>query len=113
MLNLAIRGLLIFLVLYMSVKYIEGISITAPPDAFWSTFLVTFGLFVIAEVLAYPLLNSILFPIRVLTLGVASLFIAVLVISFIANFYEPFVVASLFEIFVLAILFAIVRFGTD
>lgn len=113
MVKLTIRALLMIASIYLSIKYIDGVTLVAPDNEFLSRFTITVLLFLLGEVIVYPILNAFFFPLRILTLGLASIFLSMLIIYFIANFYEPFIIDSLFEVLVLAVIFAIVRFGTD
>ena len=113
MIKLLIRVAIIVGALYFSIEKIEGVSLITESEMYLSSFIILAVIFVIVEILIYPILKFITFPIRVLSLGLASIALSFFVIYSISYIYEPFVIESIFAAAILCVVMGLVRSLTD
>lgn len=107
-----LRILLIWLGLYLSVAYLDDISLEPIQYGILPSFVILFIVFAVVELLLYPIMKMLILPLRILTLGFASAVLSVNLVYIIAFFLPFFVVSSLWQAAVLGVGIGFVRLLT-
>ena len=113
MISLLFRIGVVVILIYLSIQYIPGINLIAPEESWNNAFGILAVLFVISELIVYPILKIIILPLSFLTLGLASIILSLCIIYFIEYIYGPFVIengiAAILLCFVLGIIRTIIK----
>lgn len=88
------RVLLIGVVLYLSIVYLDGIVLEATRYGIVVSFFLLLLIFSFVEVLIYPIVKMLILPLRLLTFGFASAVLSVNFVYVIAFVYPFFSVTS-------------------
>ena len=96
-LKYGLRILLIWLGLYLSIEYFDGISLEPTQYGVFLSFVLLFLLFTAVELLLYPVMKMLILPLRILTLGFASAALSVNLVYVIAFFLPFFIVSSFWQ----------------
>ena len=96
-------------VLYFSVLYLDGVLLTDYFGGFIFSFLTLVFVFVVAELLVYPVVNLVILPLRFLTFGFASLALSVGLVYGISFLLPFFSVTSLWQLLLLGSVLGILR----
>ena len=107
-----LRILLIWLGLYLSIAYFDGISLEPIQYGIFPSFVLLFLVFAAVELLLYPIMKMLILPLRILTLGFATAVLSVNLVYIIAFLLPFFVVSSLWEAAVLGVGIAFIRLLT-
>ena len=113
MVKFVIRALCIGIVLFVFIELLDGVSLAVPPQDFLLEFGKLLGLFLIVELILYPILRIITLPIRWLTLGLASIVLSIVLVYLVAYLYGPFIIESILYAGLLGFVFGIIRSITD
>ncbi len=111
-LKYGLRILLIWLGLYLSIEYFDGISLEPTQYGILVSFVLLFLLFAAVELLLYPMMKMLILPLRILTLGFASMALSVNLVYIIAFLLPFFIVSSLWQAAVLGVGIGFVRILT-
>jgi len=107
-----VRILLIWAVLYLSVIYLDAITLLPTEYGIVPSFLLLFIIFAAVEMLLYPVMHMLILPLRILTFGFASAILSVNLVYGIAFVFPLFVVSSFWQAVVLGTGMGIVRMLT-
>ena len=91
-----LRVLLVWGVLILGITYLDGIVLTTTEYGFVS-FILLFIIFAAVELLLYPAMKILILPLRILTLGLASVALSVNLVYLIAFIVPFFTVSSLWQ----------------
>ena len=111
-LKYGLRILLIWLGLYLSIAYLDGISLEPTQYGIFISFVLLFLLFAVVELLLYPIMKMLILPLRVLTFGFASAVLSVNLVYIVSLLLPFFVVSSLWQAMVLGVGIGFVRLLT-
>ena len=107
-----LRVLLVGAALYLSIIYLDGISLQITEYGFILTFSLLFLIFAAVELLLYPVMKMLILPLRILTLGFASAILSVNLVYIIAFIVPFFTVSSFWQAVVLGAGIGIARILT-
>ena len=107
-----LRILLIWVGLYASIEYLDGISLEPTQYGLFPSFVLLFLIFAAVELLLYPMMKMLLLPLRILTLGFATAALSVNLVYIIAFVLPFFVVSSFWQAAVLGVGIGFVRILT-
>ncbi len=104
MIKFFLKFILLSLSLFFVVSYIPGVQI----DSLYTAFIISL-LWGILSIIVKPLLSLLALPIQILTLGLFSIFINALLVSFLASFVEGFTITGLFPAIILALFMSMIN----
>lgn len=92
-----LRVLLVWGVLILGITYLDGIALTTTKYGLIPSFVLLFIIFAAVELLLYPAMKILILPLRILTLGLASVALSVNLVYLIAFLVPFFTVSSLWQ----------------
>ena len=107
-----LRIILIWVALYLSIVYLDAISLAPTKYGIVSSFVILFVIFAAVEILLYPVMKMLLLPLRILTFGFASAVLSVSLIYIIAFMFPLFTISSFWQAVVLGTGIGIARILT-
>ena len=111
-LKYVLRIILIGLVLYLSVVYLDGVTLVPIRFGVIPSFMLLLGIFSVVEVLIYPIMKMLILPLRLITFGFASAVLSVNLVYVIAWLYPFFTITSFWQALVIGFGLGIVRLLT-
>ena len=111
MIGLIIRIGLIVVAVFLAIQYIPGIELqVAEGSNIYYTFLPIGIAFAIFEILLFPIIKLVTFPIRLITLGLSSFVIYILFIYLVSYIFPTFVIDSIIEAVILTFVLSVLKF---
>lgn len=107
-----LRLVLVAVVLYVSVVYLDGIVLTDTSYGIIPSFILLFAVFAVIEVILYPIMKMLILPLRLITFGLASAVLSVNLVYVVAWLHPFFTVSSFWHALLVGIGLGIVRFLT-
>ena len=107
-----LRVMLIGAVLYLSIVYLDGITLLPINYGIIPSFLLLFGIFAVIEVLIYPIMKILILPLRLITFGFASAVLSVNLVYVIAWLYPFLEITSFLHALILGLGFGVARLLT-
>ncbi len=109
MLAFLLRTVVFCVALYLAVTYIPGVSIFSDAGmTFWYTFGTVVILVVIADSFILPVLSFLTIPVRIVTLGISSIFLHGIVLYAI-TIVSSFAIDGFVTLLLLAVIFTLLR----
>ena len=109
MFKVALRVLLLGVVLYGGVEYLDGVSLNSPAHDFWVSFATVLVVFAVIEVAVHPLLNLIFLPLRLISFGLVSVAFSVVLVYLVSVTIPVFTVTSFLDAVLMGLAFGVVR----
>ena len=107
-----LRIIFIGVVLYLSIVYLDGITLLPINYGIIPSFLLLFGIFAVIEVLIYPIMKILILPLRLITFGFASAVLSVNLVYVIAWLYPFLEITSFLHALILGLGFGVARLLT-
>lgn len=107
-----LRIALIGVLLYLSIVYLDGVTLTATKYGIIPSFVLLLAIFAVVEVLLYPIMKMLILPLRIITFGFASAVLSVNLVYIIALMYPFFEISSFWHALLFGVALGIVRLLT-
>jgi putative membrane protein len=104
--------------IFLAVNFVPGVSLKVLPDSnflgikltqFWQVLLLVGGILGLINFFIKPILNKITWPLKVLTLGIFSLILNMLLIKILDLLFLEFKISGLFPLFLTTIIVLIIN----
>ena len=107
-----VRIVLVGAVLFLSIVYLDGVTLSPIVYGIVPAFVLLLAVFAVVEVLLYPVVKMLILPLRLLSFGLASAVLSVVMVYAVAFIFPFFTIASLWQGVVMGAGFGIARLLT-
>ena len=107
--KLVLRVLLIGVVLYGGVEYLDSVSLHIGANGFWGAFATVLLVFAVIEMAVHPLLKAVLLPLRLISFGLASVALSVALVYLVSVFVPLFTVTTFLDAVLMGLAFGVAR----
>lgn len=104
-----LRSILTALVLYASIRYLDGVVLEGVGGAFVTSFLILLVIIIAVDIAVYPVFRVLLSPLNLLLFGFLSLILYTAIVFIISYLFPPFSLTSLLHATALGGMLLVVR----
>ena len=109
MAKIALRLILLGVVLYGGVEYLDSASLHIGANDFWGSFATVLLVFAVIEMAVHPLLKAVLLPLRLISFGLASVALSVVLVYLVSVFVPLFTVTTFLDAVLMGLAFGVAR----